>query len=98
MRRWAGGSIPDVASAVGRPITVTTDAEVARDVLELVPEFPTFVWGRDELETGDMWNSNSLVSWLLTVVGADLRHIEPPLGGRAPGWAAGAVAGSQPSD
>ena len=30
---------------------------------------PTPVWGRDELDTGDMWNSNSLVAWLLTRVG-----------------------------
>jgi hypothetical protein len=36
-----------------------------------------------------MWNSNSVVSWLLAR--SDLRpeRMAPPAGGRAPGWAAG---------
>jgi hypothetical protein len=36
-----------------------------------------------------MWNSNSIVAWLLTSVGIDADRIPPPAGGRAPGWAAG---------
>ena len=52
---------------------------------------PTPVWGRDELGTGDMWNSNSVVSWLLTTCGLDVESIRPPAGGRAPGWTAGVV-------
>jgi hypothetical protein len=36
-----------------------------------------------------MWNSNSVVSWLLAR--SDLRpeRIQAPAGGRAPGWEAG---------
>ena len=45
----------------------------------------------DELHAGDMWNSNSLASWLLTDAGLDrdVAAARPPLGGRAPGWATG---------
>jgi hypothetical protein len=52
---------------------------------------PTAVWGRDELDTGDMWNSNSLISWLIASSGIDTDAIRPPAGGRAPGWQAGLV-------
>ena len=51
---------------------------------------PTLVWGRDELGTGEMWNSNSVIAWLLAGTGGSA--MEPPVGGRAPGWAAGLVA------
>jgi hypothetical protein len=61
-------------------------------VLDLVPQVPTPVWGRDELRTGDMWNSNSLIAWLLTLSGIDTGPIRPPERGRAPGWEAGLVA------
>ncbi len=89
IRRWVGGSIPDLAEAVGGPVTISTPSDAARRVVELVPDFPTLVWGRDELEMGDMWNSNSLVSWLLVLAEVDLTDIAPPQGGRAPGWDAG---------
>jgi hypothetical protein len=39
-----------------------------------------------------MWNSNSVVAWLLTRAGIDADAIRPPTGGRAPGWRAGIVA------
>jgi hypothetical protein len=58
-------------------------------VIEQVEGFPTCTWGRDELGTGDMWNSNSLASWLLAGAGVDLTVVGPPAGGRAPGWDAG---------
>jgi hypothetical protein len=48
--------------------------------------------GRDELCTGEMWNSNSVNSWLIAGCGLDAESIEPPVGGRAPGWRAGIVA------
>jgi hypothetical protein len=54
-----------------------------------VREVPTPVWGRDELQTGEMWSSNSLISWLITRSGLDVDSIHPPSGGRAPGWHAG---------
>jgi hypothetical protein len=36
-----------------------------------------------------MWNSNSVVSWLLAESGLPAERIQPPRGGRAPGWRAG---------
>jgi hypothetical protein len=52
---------------------------------------PTPVWGRDELHTGEMWNSNSLISWLIARSGIDVDSVAPPTRGRAPGWRAGIV-------
>jgi hypothetical protein len=92
VRRWTGGSIPDVAEAIGGAVRVSAEPSVARSVLELVPLVPMATWGRDELGTGDMWNSNSVVSWLLTSVGIGLDDVHPPGEGRAPGWDAGIVA------
>jgi hypothetical protein len=89
VRRWAGGSIPDVTHAVGGPRRLSTRAGGVRAVLGLVPEVPALTWGRDELGLGEMWNSNSLVAWLLAASGHDLTAVRPPSGGRAPGWTAG---------
>lgn len=91
VRRWRNGSIPDVAEAVASPRCLSTDADQVRRVLDLVPSFPTMTWGRDELGTGDMWNSNSLISWLLARSGHPVGAIELPPRGRAPGWTAGMV-------
>jgi hypothetical protein len=75
---------------------VATDVVRAQRVLDLASSVPTPVWGRDELRTGEMWNSNSLISWLLACAGIDTDGLEPPAGGRAPGWDAGlVVAGRQ---
>lgn len=73
-----------------------SDARDADRILELVPEVPTLVWGRDELRAGDMWNSNSVVSWLLARSGLNIDALRPPSGGRAPGWKAGLVAAKRP--
>jgi hypothetical protein len=91
IRCWRDGVIPDVAEAVESPKHLSDDAEHARQLLELVPHVPTPVWGRDELRTGEMWNSNSLISWLITRSSLDVDAIHPPTGGRAPGWHAGVV-------
>lgn len=91
IRRWRDGRIPDVAEAVASPRLLSADAARARRLLDLVPLVPTPVWGRDELGTGDMWNSNSLISWLIARSGIDAGSITPPPGGRAPGWTAGLV-------
>jgi hypothetical protein len=64
---------------------------VARGLLELVGSLPNPVWGRDELGTGEMWNSNSVIAWLLAHSGLPTEAIRPPAGGRAPGWHAGLV-------
>jgi hypothetical protein len=91
LRRWRNGVIPDIAEAVESPQLLTTDPRRARRVLELAPSVPTLVWGRDQLAAGEMWNSNSFISWLLERSGLDSESIHPPLGGRAPGWHAGLV-------
>lgn len=91
IRRWRDGSIPDAAEAVESPQRVSADLSQAHRLLELVPAVPTPVWGRDELDAGEMWNSNSLMSWLLARGGLDVDAIGPPPGGRAPGWEAGVV-------
>jgi hypothetical protein len=91
VRRWRDGVIPDVAEAVESPQRLSDDTDRARGLLELVPEMPTPVWGRDELRTGEMWNSNSFISWLLVRSGFDAATIRLPPSGRAPGWDAGVV-------
>jgi len=89
VRCWRDGRIPDAAEAVESPRRLSDDAHQAMDLLDLLRSVPPLTWGRDELRTGDMWNSNSLVSWLLSGVGFDTTAIDPPRGGRAPGWLAG---------
>ena len=91
IRRWLGGAIPDVAEAVDSPRRLSGDQATAFRLLDLVAEVPTPVWGRDELHAGEMWNSNSLTSWLISRAGLDVEAITAPLGGRAPGWNAGLV-------
>jgi hypothetical protein len=91
IRRWRDGVIPDVAEAVDSPQRLSEDPDRARRLLELVPQVPTPVWGRDELGAGEMWNSNSLISWLIVRSGLGVDSIQPPVGGRAPGWRAGVV-------
>ncbi|MGA8923824.1 MAG: hypothetical protein WB682_11820, partial [Candidatus Dormiibacterota bacterium] len=95
LRRWRNGVIPDINEAVGSPLRLSDDPAQARRVLELAPEAPFLVWGRDELRVRDMWNSNSQISWLLARAGIDVDSIKPPTGGRAPGWRAGLVAAGQ---
>lgn len=89
VRRWPGGVIPDIAEAVESPHRLTDDPVIVRRIWDLVPALPTPVWGRDELGTGDMWNSNSVIAWLLARSGLAAEAIHPPEGGRAPGWSAG---------
>lgn len=89
IRRWRDGAIPDIAEAVDSPQRLSDDPGFARRLLELVPQVPTPVWGRDELHAGEMWNSNSVISWLLTRSGLDAESIHVPHRGRAPGWRAG---------
>lgn len=91
LRSWRDGLIPDLVEAVDSPQRLTEDPAVARRLLDLAPRVPRPVWGRDELGTGDMWNSNSVISWLLATTGLDVEAIRPPAGGRAPGWDAGVV-------
>jgi hypothetical protein len=91
VRRWRDGVISDIKEAVASPQRLTDDVVVAERLLELVPEAPTPVWGRDEIGAGEMWNSNSLISWLIVRAGLDVDTFHPPAGGRAPGWDAGVM-------
>jgi hypothetical protein len=91
VRRWHDGAIPDVGEAVESPQRLTGDPVLGRRLLDLVPAVPRLVWGRDESEAGEMWNCNSVISWLVARSGLDAESIRPPAGGRAPGWGAGLV-------
>lgn len=91
VRCWREGSIPDVDEAVASPVHLSSDRLRARALLDLVSAFPSSTWGRDEQDAGEMWNSNSLTSWLLVRSGHDLTGVRPPERGRAPGWHAGIV-------
>lgn len=91
IRRWRGGTIPDLAEAVGGAHLLSHDPAVARRLLDLVPAVPRPVWGRDELHAGEMWNSNSVAAWLLVRAGLPVQDATLPARGRAPGWAAGVV-------
>ncbi len=95
IRRWRNGQIPDVTRAIASPVRLTHDVEVAQRVLDLLPSIPTPVWGRDELDTGEMWNSNSVISWVLACSGLEIETIHPPADGRAPGWEAGRTIASR---
>jgi hypothetical protein len=89
IRCWLDGVIPDLDEAVDSPQRLSDEEGLARRVLELAPHVPTPVWGRDELGAGEMWNSNSLVSWLLVRSGLGAESARMPADGRAPGWGAG---------
>jgi hypothetical protein len=90
IRLWRDGN-PDVAEAVDSPRRLTDDERFARRILDWITRIPTPVWGRDELGTGEMWNSNSIIAWVIARSGLDTESIKPPPGGRAPGWHAGLV-------
>jgi hypothetical protein len=101
IRRWRDGVIQDIDEAVDSPQRLTDDPYVAQRFLDLVRDVPTPVWGRDELQAGEMWNSNSVISWLIARSGLAVGTVHPPAGGRAPGWDAGVVVArrhGQPSD
>ena len=82
VRCWASGSIPDLDYAVGESERLTNDPQTARRLLDAIPHVPTPVWGRDELKTGEMWNSNSLISWSLAIIGLPTGQPHLPPHGR----------------
>ncbi len=97
VRCWRGGVIPDVAEAVDSPRRLSESADDVSRIRDALPRLPTPVWGRDELRTGEMWNSNSVISWLLTAAGLHPETVPLPERGRAPGWAAGQIVASRRS-
>jgi hypothetical protein len=90
IRRWENGVIPDVSFAV--EMARVAGVVPGLHILSLVPSVPSLVWGRDELGARDMWNSNSVTSWLLAGAGVEVSLNRPPAGVGAPGWHAGLVA------
>lgn len=79
-----------VVDATAPPAHVLHESDVIRlppDVLDGLADVPALTWGRDEAGAGEMWTSNSVVSWLLERHG--VTSVEPPAGHRAPGWDAG---------
>jgi hypothetical protein len=89
IRCWHDGVIADIDEAVDSPVLVSHDEDQAQALLQLVGSVPPLMWGRDELHVGEMWNSNSVVSWLLARSGLKPVELQPPHDGRAPGWRAG---------
>jgi hypothetical protein len=88
IRSWKDGSIADRAYAVA-PDRISRDKKVARNLIALANVVPAYVWGRKPHGYGEMWNSNSVISWLLTAAGVDVEKITARGGGRAPGWRTG---------
>ena len=89
VRCWRGGFIPDLGEAVGGPHRLTSSPRVASRFLDVITTVPLPVWGRDELKAGEMWNSNSMIAWLIATAGLSTDELRPPPHGRAPGWHAG---------
>lgn len=98
VRCWRDGRIPDREWAVDAPHRIRLSRHDAGDLRDRVRRVPTLTWGRDALHVQDMWNSNSLVSWLLETAGVDAALITPPLGGSAPGWSSGIAAARRAED
>jgi hypothetical protein len=88
VRCWSDGVIPDADEAVDVQL-LSEDKGRALHILDLVATVPPLIWGRADARTGEMWNSNSVISFLLARAGVDAVSIRPPQGGRAPGWEAG---------
>lgn len=97
VRCWRDGELPDADEAVGGAQPVATEVDMARRLVGLTPAVPVHIWGRGVTGTGDMWNSNSVISWLLARSGAEMDRITPPEGGRAPGWDAGVRLAQMPA-
>jgi hypothetical protein len=91
VRCWRGGVIPDLRYAIGHPRLVSGDESTAERILDLTRQVPALIWGRDQSRAGEMWNSNSVISWLLERAGLDASAMGPPGQARAPGWRAGIV-------
>ena len=95
VRCWADGTIPDLDYAVGAAKRLDVASDSAPSILQSARTLPAFTWGRDVLHTGDMWNSNSVVAFVLATSGYEADALHPPGDGRAPGWHAGIVAAGQ---
>jgi hypothetical protein len=95
VRRWRDGIVADLGHAVSSPVAITRDPALTERIFTLLPCVPALTWGRDELQAGEMWTCNSIISWALTSAGIDTQGIPFPPHGRAPGWDAGRFAARQ---
>ncbi len=95
VRCWPNGTIPDLAESVDSPQRLSDNEDDARRLIAHVPRVPTPTWGLDELKAGDMWNSNSVIAWLIAITGLDEGLARLPSGGRAPGWDSGLAVASR---
>lgn len=91
VRCWRDGVIPDLEYAVAS-VRLSGDLDTADRVVAAAASVPANCWGRDELNSGEMWNSNSVISYVLGMAGIAVVDIEPPPGTRAPGWTSGIAA------
>lgn len=98
VRCWRDGTILDRASATGPPTRLVLSSVQARALLSRASEVPRLVWGRDAFGIKDMWNSNSLISWLLHTSGINAAQLTPPGDGSAPGWRSGIAAATARDD
>jgi hypothetical protein len=89
LRCWRGALIVDPERPAAHRAEISRDAATARRLLELVRLVPMHTWGRDEVGHGEVWTSNSVIAWLIVQAGAWSADLQPPAGGRAPGWEAG---------
>src|SRR5690606_29819383 len=81
VRRWPDGVLPDAAEAIGGPQQLSGDTDDAERLLDMADAIPPLIWGRDQLDVGEMWNSNSVIAWLLATTGLSMPAIRPPDGG-----------------
>ena len=95
IRRWRDGVIADLGEAVEVRVASPTIPPSRSVCLTSFRQVPTLVWGRDELHAGEMWNSNSIISWLIVSAGLDASEVRAPARGRAPGWQAGIAVASR---
>jgi hypothetical protein len=89
VRCWQDGVIADIDEAVASPQLISREEDIAQRILEVVAEVPSLRWGRRPSYSSEMWNSNSVISWLLARSGAKPWEIHPPRDGRVPGWSTG---------
>ena len=96
IRCWEDGTIPDRGWAVGPPVRFLLSPAETHALISRIPSVPRLTWGRDAFGIRDMWNSNSLISWLLQSSGIDASQLAPPDRGDAPGWNSGISASGPP--
>ncbi|HEU4319637.1 MAG TPA: hypothetical protein VFS66_06110 [Acidimicrobiia bacterium] len=97
IRFWKDGLISDRAYATD-VTELVADREIVMQARDWVSRVPLSTWGRDDLDVGDMWNSNSVVAYVLAGAGFDVIELASTVAGRAPGLLAGVVAAGRTMD